>query len=111
MLIIKKSVTQSRGIAVTDLLPMKQTVRFLLSCGSLLLGSGCLSGFYLFEDSQCLVKHCSIVNTYKTSIGTWLEVDTYALAQLKVLATEEVTYCLYTNTEFIGNTVHTAIGQ
>jgi hypothetical protein len=38
-------------------------------------------------------------------------VDTYALTSLEILATEEVTYGLNANAEFISNTVHATIGQ
>ena len=72
---------------------------------------GLFSSLYLFEDSKRLIEHCSIVDTYETTIRTRFEVDTYALTGLEVLATEEVTYGLYTYTKLIGDTVHATIGQ
>ena len=61
--------------------------------------------------SKRLVKHSSVINTYETTIRTRLEVNTYALTSLEVLATEEISYSFYAYTEFVSNTVHATIGQ
>lgn len=81
-----------------------------LFCSRSLFGRS-LSSLHLFEDSKRLIKHCSVVDAYKTTVRTRLEVDTYALAQLEVLATEEISYSLYTYTEFVSDTVHATIRQ
>lgn len=36
--------------------------------------------------------------------------NTYAFANAEILATEEVAYSLNTHVQFIGNTVHAALG-
>ena len=104
----KKPVTQSRRIAVTDSKQMKNENKKCLFCS---LFSRCLSSLNLFEDSKRLIENCSIVDTYEATIRTGLEVNTYALTSLEILATKEVTYGLYANAEFVSNTVHATIGQ
>ena len=104
----KKPVTQSRRIAVTDSKQMKNENKKCLFCS---LFSRCLSSLNLFEDSKSLIENCSIVDIYETSIRTRLKVNTYALTQLEVLATKEVSYGLYTYTKFVGDAVHATIGQ
>ena len=104
----KKPVTQSRRIAVTDSKQMKNENKKCLFCS---LFSRCLSSLNLFEDSKSLIENCSIVDIYETPIRTRLKVNTYALTQLEVLATKEVSYGLYTYTKFVGDAVHATIGQ
>ena len=61
--------------------------------------------FLLVQDTHCSIKDCCVVQSNYATIGTLLDVNTYALLCLEVLTTKIVSYGLYVDTQFVCNTL------
>lgn len=63
---------------------------------------------HLIQDSQRTIEYSCVVQHNQTTIGTRFQVETYALAFLKVVSSKEVANCIDGQAQFVGYPMHAA---